>query len=319
MNAPSPTKPARLAWLTALILWLVGAPADSAETYIVPPDDIGLIGEIRYTKARYEDTLLDIARTFSIGQEEIVLANPGVDRWLPGEGAAVMLPTRYILPAAPRNGIVLNIAEMRLYYYPPRQGGRPPEVMTYPVSIGRMDWKTPLGTTRVMQKVKDPVWIPPESIRREHAEEGDILPAVVPAGPDNPLGRLALKLGIPGYLIHGTSEEKAYGIGMRVTHGCVRMYNEDIEALFPMVAVGTPVHIVDQPVKLGWFLDTLYAEIQPPIEEENLSDEDVSNLAMKLVERETAGKAVVVDVAALQQALREKRGIPVPISESPFP
>ena len=305
-------------WLALSVVFLC-AWAEASETYVLPPEGTDLVGELRYTVARQEDTLLDIARAFDIGQDAIVMANPGVDRWLPRQGTKVLIPSQFILPAAPRNGLVLNVSEMRLYYYPPRSQDSPGEVLTYPVSIGRMDWKTPLGTTRVARKVKDPVWIPPPSIRKEHAAEGDILPAVVPAGPDNPLGQFALKLAIPRYLIHGTERAKSFGIGMRVTHGCVRMYNEDVERLFPMVRVGTPVHIVDQPVKLGWLEETLYLEVHAPIDEDRLNDKDLLARAFRLIRQRTASNPVSLDEAAVRKAVQEKRGIPVPIGNAATP
>jgi len=242
-----------------------------AETFVLPPPEQNVVGELRVTKARREDTLIDIARAFGLGYEEIVLANPEVDRWLPGENTKVVLPNRFVLPDAPRDGIVLNVPEMRLYYYPKPERGEAPVVITHPVSVGRMDWKTPLGKTTVIQKQKDPPWYPPQSIKEEHAAKGDILPDVVPGGAGNPLGRFAMRLGIPGYLIHGTDKE--FGIGMRVTHGCVRLYPENIESLFGQVSVGTPVYIVNQPNKLGWTGRDLLLEAHPPLEEDSPLDE----------------------------------------------
>ncbi|NVK43652.1 MAG: L,D-transpeptidase family protein [Oceanospirillaceae bacterium] len=256
--------------LGAVLYSLLSQPG-LAETFALPPADQNVVGELRVTKARQADTLLDIARAFDLGYEEIVLANPEVDRWLPGENTRVVLPTIFVLPDAPRDGIVLNVPEMRLYYYPKPQRGEAPVVITYPVSVGRMDWKTPLGKTSVIQKQKDPPWYPPQSIKDEHAAKGDILPDIVPGGPGNPLGRFALRLGIPGYLIHGTDKE--FGIGMRVTHGCVRLYPENIESLFGQVPVGTPVHIVNQPTKLGWTGRDLVLEAHPPLEEDAGIDE----------------------------------------------
>lgn len=305
--------------LITLALIFFCSTAWALERFVLPTDGSDLIGEIRYTTAGKEDTLIEIARTFSIGQDEIVSANPNVDRWLPAEGAAILLPTLYILPDAPRNGIVLNIPEMRLYYFPPVVDENPADVITYPVSIGRMNWKTPLGTTRVVQKVVNPSWVPPASIRKEHAAEGDVLPAVVPPGPENPLGRLALKLGVPGYLIHGTDEDKALGVGMRVTHGCIRMYNENIEELFPMVRVGTRVHIVNQPVKVGWSSGTLYIEVSPPIDEDRLDDKVLLNKAFELIHKKTNSREVYLDEAAIRRAVQEKRGIPMPISTATPP
>jgi L,D-transpeptidase ErfK/SrfK len=301
--------------LRNLALWaaLIWTPALAAETFVRPPADVDLIGEIRDVAAAHEDTLLDIARRYSIGQDEIVLANPAVDRWLPGEGTRVVVPSRYILPNAERRGLVLNVPEMRLYYYPPAQPGRSEVVQTYPASIGRMDWKTPLGKTKVVAKTKHPDWRPPESIRREHAAEGQPLPKLVPAGPDNPLGDYAIRLGLPGYLIHSTN--KPYGVGMRVTHGCVRMYPEDIEVLFPEIPVDTPVQIVNQPIKTGWLGETLFVEIHPPLDE-NRADTNILTMAMDLVNAQWERRPFVLDAKALRQAISEQNGIPVAIGHT---
>jgi L,D-transpeptidase ErfK/SrfK len=216
------------------------------------PADGDLVGEYAEVAAGRDDTLIDVARRRGLGYEEVVNANPGVDPWLPGEGTMVRLPLRRVLPDTTREGIVVNLPEHRLYYYPAAKAGEPRVVVTYPISVGKMDWSTPLGLTRVAAKVKDPAWYPPESVRTEHAKHGDILPKVVPAGPDNPLGAYMMRLAIPGgaYLIHGTNLPA--GVGMQVTHGCMRLYPEDIEELFKMVAVETPVRIVNQPQKTGW-------------------------------------------------------------------
>jgi L,D-transpeptidase ErfK/SrfK len=203
--------------------------------------------------------LLDIARRHGLGYEDIVRANPAVDPWLPGDGTRVVLPTRFVLPPGPRSGIVLNLAEYRMYYFPQPESGKPAVVMTWPMSIGRMDWATPLGTTRIVAKVKRPTWYPPQSVRKEHEADGRPLPRTVPPGPDNPLGEFAMRLGLPGYLIHGTN--RPAGVGMRVTHGCIRMFPEDIEFLFGHVAVDTPVRIINEPVKLGWQGDQLIMEV----------------------------------------------------------
>lgn len=287
-----------------------------ADTFILPPADVDLIGVIETTQVESGQDLLEIARQHDLGQNEILLANPGLDRWLPKVGAEVILPKRFLLPDAPREGIVLNVPEMRMYYYPKPRKGEPPLVITHPVSIGRMDWSTPLGTTRVISKVKNPTWRPPESIKTEHAADGDPLPDVVPPGPDNPLGRYALRLGIPGYLIHSTN--KPFGIGMRVTHGCVRMYPEDIEKLFPEIKVGTPVTIVNQPVKIGWFAGELFMEVHPPLEEEDQAYEKILKAALILLEQKRQrDPTVVIDGAAFKKALQEKKGIPVKISREP--
>ncbi|WP_040575029.1 L,D-transpeptidase family protein [Methylohalobius crimeensis] len=294
---------------------LLLASSVSADTYVLPPSDVDVVGRVEAARVQKGDTLLDIARRFDIGQNEILLANPRLDRWIPSAGAKVVLPKRFILPEAERHGIVLNIPEMRLYYFPPSRGDAPPQVITHPVSIGRMDWSTPLGTTRVVAKTQDPVWRPPESIRKEHAEQGDPLPKVVPSGPDNPLGKYALRLGIPGYLIHSTN--KPFGIGMRVTHGCVRMYPEDIERLFPEIPVGTPVTLVNQPIKTGWFAGELYLEVHPPLEEADIDYEKMLERALTLIEEKTQGDASIrLHGSAFRKALEEQTGIPVKISRT---
>jgi len=261
-----------------------------------------------------DDTLLDVARRFGIGQDEIVLANPDVDRWLPAVDTEVVIPARYILPHAERNGIVLNVPEMRLYYYPPPKEGEPAVVKTYAVSIGRMDWATPLGLTKVLSKTEDPSWTPPQSIREEAEADDRPLPEVIPPGPDNPLGQYALRLARAGYLIHGTN--KPFGVGMRVTHGCVRMYPEDIELFYPEVPVGTAVHIVDQPVKIGWHLNTLFIELHPPLEEKQEDPEKMVETVMELLHTVWEQNPLDLDSAALKEALEKQDGIPVAIGRS---
>lgn len=255
-------------WITALCFIACFAFEAQCERFPLEYAEDSVVGEIRQAHARGDDTLIDIAREFDLGYDQIVSANPDVNRWIPGEGTVVTLPSQYILPGAVRKGLVLNIAELRLYYYPSASKGSTPEVITYPVSIGRMDWRTPLGITRVVRKERDPVWRPPPSIRAEHALEGEELPTSIAGGdPTNPLGRFALRLGIPSYLIHGVDERKAFGIGMRVTHGCIRMYPEDIEELFGLVPANTQVTIVDEPIKIGRRGDRVFLSVHQPLDE----------------------------------------------------
>jgi len=265
-----------------------------------------------FVTAKAEDTLLDVARRYDIGQNEILLVNPEIDRWLPGTDATIVIPDSRILPDTPRQGLTLNLPEYRLYYF----SGDKKTVSTYPVSIGRQDWNTPLGKTTIVTKKANPTWTPPQSIKEEHAAKGEILPDVVPAGPDNPLGLFALRLGLPGYLIHGTN--KPYGVGMRVSHGCVRMYPEDIERLFPEVNVGLPVYIVNQPVKLGWRDKKIYIEVHPQLEGEELPYNELYEQTMVLIKKTfykyNKQQELVVDAQALRHALEQKNGLPVAIT-----
>jgi L,D-transpeptidase ErfK/SrfK len=265
-------------------------------------------------RAAYEDTLTDIARRAGLGYDDIVRANPGTDPWLPGRDTEVVLATRYVLPSATREGLLVNLAEFRLYYFT-RVGGQS-AVATFPISIGRMDWNTPLGLHRILSKQKQPAWYPPESIRAEHAAEGDILPKVVPPGPENPLGDYAMRLSQSGYLIHGTN--KPVGIGMQVTHGCIRMYPEDIEWLFPQVPVGSSVRIVNEPYKFGWASDALYLEVHPPLAGDQHSDDHGMTQITQLYVRATAERPARVDWTAVEEAYRAKLGIPVQVGVAAF-
>ena len=261
----------------------------------------------------HDQTLLDVARQFNLGQTEIVTLNPKLDRWLIKKGTVVRLPNKRILPDTPHQGITLNISEFRMYYYPANQPGI---VKSYSHGIGRQDWQTPLGKTSVARKVKDPAWHPPESIRREHAAMGDPLPAIVPPGPNNPLGAYALHLNLPGeYRIHGTDVDKIYGIGMQITHGCVRMYPEDIEALYNSVPIGTPVYIVKQPIKVGWLNNVLYIEAHPDLEGEEKTQDERYALALSLIQKANNGELPEFDQAALNQTLKTLDGTPLALYE----
>jgi L,D-transpeptidase ErfK/SrfK len=312
-NAAMKTTPdyLRMIAITALPMWA----SLNAATFELPAAGDAVIGDLQKYTARYEDTLIDIARLHSLGFNEIRHANPKVDTWLPGEGTEVVLPKRFLLPDAPREGIVINVAEMRLYYYPKAGAGEQPQVITYPMSIGRNDWQTPLGATEITAKVKDPVWYPPESVRKEHAAEGDVLPKVVPPGPDNPLGKYALRLGLASYLIHGTN--KPFGIGMQVTHGCMRLYPEDIGALYNAVPVGTPVRIVNQPYKAGWYRDELYLEVHVRLsgEIDGAVPQNLTPVVEQLVAATQGRAGYIVDWDKVQRIVDEHSGIPFTVGQ----
>jgi len=268
-----------------------------ATTYRIERPGDSVVGQPFYLTTRHEDTLLDVARHNNLGYDDMKYANQRVDMWVPGDGTKVLIPAMFVLPDAPRNGIVLNVAEKRLYYFP--SSG---EVETYAISIGREGWNTPLGNFFITRKVKDPTWTPPASIRAEHAEKGDILPAVVPAGPDNPLGQYALRLSAEGYLIHGTN--KPWGLGMQVSHGCIRMYPEGIEALFPKVSEKTPVTIVSQPFKAGWLGNDLYLEV-------HATEEDTKKPLTEIIPPAVANaQGVNVDWEEVRKAVQENTGLP---------
>ena len=321
----------------ALAVLLLAASSLRAEVYELPPEGFDVIGALSSVTARYEDTLVDIARRHGLGYQDIVRANPGVNVWVPGEGAEVVLPTRFVLPPGPRQGLVLNLAEYRMYYFPEPVEGKPAYVYTYPMSIGRMDWETPLGRTTITAMAKDPAWYPPQSVRDEHAADGDHLPRVVPPGPRNPLGSRALRLGLPGYLIHGTN--RPAGVGMRVSHGCVRMFPEDIEFLFRHIRVNTPVRIINAPVKIGWDGEVLVAEIHPllespqPLVAESLQQVEVLDADTEVPEVVTPSKDPLTQVTEqfvtvtaerpgrldwdrIEMLVDRSNGIPEPVGQS---
>jgi len=240
-------------------------------SFVLTHADQSVVGVPQVVFTRSEDTLSDLAREYGLGYDEIVTANPGIDPWLPGKNTPIVLPTQFVLPSTPRKGVILNIATKRLFYYPEAADGEQQQVLTYPIGIGRVGWETPLGATTVVSKAKDPSWWVPASVRQEHVELGDPLPAVVPPGPDNPLGTRVLKLDMPGYLIHGTNQP--YGVGMRVSHGCVRLYPENIELLYTLVGIGESVMIVNEPYQMGWQDGILYFEAHEPLKDDAVSAE----------------------------------------------
>ena len=291
----------------------------ATHTFPFDPKSTGVVGELQVTYSHQEDTFADIARRYNLGYDELVNANPGVDAWLPGEGTRIVLPTQFVLPDAPTEGLVVNLAALRLFYFPKPAKDEPRVVITYPIGIGMVGWATPTGTTKVVSKRKDPVWTPPESVRKEHAADGDTLPARVPAGPDNPLGAFAMNLGWPTYLMHGTN--KPAGVGMRASHGCIRLYPEDIATLFDRVAVGVPVTVVNQPLVYRWQGDSLYVQSYPPHEEHPEAAKAAKGsrfnkaLADKMWQR-AKPYAGTVDLKLAEQVVNDARGVAVPVSRS---
>lgn len=281
----------------------------SRNFFILESADQGVVGEPQIVFSRESDTFPDFARQYGLGYDELVAANPGIDPWLPGENTPILLPTQFVLPDLPRTGIVLNIASKRLFYFLPVKEGEPTQVITYPIGIGRVGWETPLGEAKVVSKATDPTWYVPSSVRKEHAEAGDPLPAVVPPGPDNPLGRHVLKLDMPGYLLHGTNQP--YGVGMRVSHGCVRLYPENIELLYSLVGVGEKVRIINEPYLAGWKNGQLYFESHRPLEDDTVTPEQHLQEIFTTVRNQTGAFAETEEQDEAKAVASQALGVPI--------
>lgn len=289
--------------------WLLLTASTAFAEKTVQPIKDDLVGSMDTMTTRYEDTFADIGTRTSIGYLELVHANPGVDPWLPGDGTQITLPQQHVLPDSPRDGIVINLAEFRLYYY--TNGG----VKTYPVGVGTEQNPSPLTQAKVTMRLESPAWYPPASVRAEYAASGEKLPRMIPPGPENPLGPYALKLSAEGYLIHGTN--KKFGIGMQVSHGCIRMYNEDIAELVYSVPKGTPVEFVNQPVKVGMRGNEVWLEIHRPKEELDSNTQDM--LWRRVMERMDtlleAHPGIEFQRAAVELAINQADGVPRLVGE----
>jgi L,D-transpeptidase ErfK/SrfK len=296
-----------LCW-TALYLGFVLATRCNATTFKVA-DSSDIIGADAVFTSHYEDSLLDLARRFSLGYDEIIRANPTVDMWLPGEGKQIALTGQRILPPGPREGIVVNLPEHRLYYFPPTRKGGEKVVMTYPVSIGKLGRGTPLGQTFVTAKIKHPWWFPPESIRKEHAANGDPIPAGVPPGPDNPLGDYKIRLGLGDgtYEIHGTNNPTA--VGLAITHGCVRMYPEDVAELFKLISINTPVRFINVPVKVAWANGALLLEAHPPVDAQGNTLEPDLNQFSDLLKQAVGNSTIAINWDYASEVLQKAVGV----------
>jgi L,D-transpeptidase ErfK/SrfK len=294
---------------------LLPKPNATHRSEVVPGNDI--VGYVQKTIVGKDDTLPDIARRFDVGYEEMLWANPGVDPWLPGAGREVIVPTEFVLPVAPHEGLVVNVAAMRVFYYPPHKKGEPQMVYTHPIGIGKAGWKTPEGTAKIVSRQKDPIWVVPKSVRDEHAKDGDMLPAQVPPGPDNPLGAYEFRLDWPSYLIHGTN--KPYGVGMRSSHGCIRLYPEDIAVFFDLIPIGTKVTVVNQPYVFGWRDGTLYMQAYTVMEDDSRNlNKNRKALLTKLLnpklQKKIADHDNEIDWQRIGDLAHSPRAVPVPIT-----
>jgi len=273
---------------------------------VVKGDDV--VGRLAVLKLEKGDTLLDIARHFSLGVNAISAANPGVDVWVPEAGQRILLPLSFILPDTPRKGIVINLAAMRLFQF--KGDSQSLAVSTYPLGVGTVERPSPIGQMYVARKATRPTWHVPASIVEDHRKKGDPLPPKVLPGPENPLGEYALYLSKPSYLIHGTN--KPASIGLRATNGCIRLYPEDIKKLYESTPVKTPVCIVNQPCLLGRFNGLVYMEVHAPPEELDTVEFDKIYTKLRNIEKESGR---TLDWSKVKKVLAEARGIPVPIFE----
>ncbi len=265
-----------------------------------------VVGEILRHTVSANETLLDIARLYDLGYNQIVLANPGIDPWLPPEGKKVLIPRMFVLPPGPHTGILINLPEMRLYYF--RNEGGTEVVYTAPIGIGTEGRLTTEGVYTIYRKKVRPYWHVPESIRKEDPS----LPPVVPPGPDNPLGDYALYLSREAYAIHGTN--RPWGIGRRVSHGCIRLYPEDIEALFPLVPVGTPVRVIYEPFKLGIRKNQVFLQVYPDIENRIPTPILCITRQASILENQL-GKDIWIDFFRVRKQLEKKDGVPRIVGE----
>jgi len=286
-----------------------GVPEEKIERHefsVTKEDDV--IGQLAFIRLEKGDTLPDIARHFSLGITEISAANPGVDVWVPEAGRRIMLPLSFILPDSLRNGIVINLAAMRLFQF--KGDSKSLAVSTYPVGVGTTERPSPTGQMYVQRKMIRPTWHVPASISEDHRKKGDPLPAKVLPGPQNPLGEYALYLSKSTYLIHGTN--KPSSIGLNATNGCIRLYPEDVKNLYEHTPVNTPVRIVKQPYLIGQRNGVVYMEVHAPLEDSDAVELEKLYAKLINIEKKSARK---LDWRKVKETLAESRGIPVPISE----
>jgi L,D-transpeptidase ErfK/SrfK len=285
----------------AALTFFANVLGNGVREYPLPDEGASMLGTIEHRVLRHEDTLPRVAREEGVGVTALRRLNPDVEMWLPGEGTRLVLPTRFVLPEGPREGIVVNLSERRLYYFD-RQRER---LLVYPIGIGSEAGVTPLGRTRTVSKIKDPSWTPPASVRAAHLARGNVLPGLVPPGPNNPLGGYAIQLAWPGYFIHGTN--RPIGVGGLVSNGCIRLYPTHIEMLATSVPNGTPVRIIEQPFKAAWQDGELYLEAHPRSVASSDADYTGAIAAVIAAGGESLDLRHAVDVA------RAARGVPEPL------
>lgn len=294
-----------------IVLGFCFATTAQAIVFNLPVNGDNVVGEITYARAQPGEDLSELGRRFDVGYYEMREANPRLDKsGVIAPWAKVVIPTQFVLPPGPRKGIVINLAELRLFYYFP-DGKR---VLTEPVGIGKEGWETPLGVTEVISKVKDPAWRPTERVKEDALTQGYVLPDVWPAGPDNPLGKYMMRLGWRTYLIHGTNRPK--GVGKRSSAGCIRMFPEDIEKLFSLVKLGTKVRVVNKPIKIGWQNKHLFLEAHKPLKEKGrFVESDTVNLVSNIYKAAHNHRAII-KWQDVQAEMNRETGIPIVIGNS---
>jgi len=302
----------RIARCSALIALLLAAGHGSAANFALPAGDANVVGHVLSVRLDgTRNTLLDVARHYDLGYDEIVAANPGVSIWLPGAGSRIVVPTEFVLPPKPWVGIVINVAQRRLFYFPAQRRS----VVTFPIGIAQAGWPTPLGRTRIIAKFRDPSWIVPEDIRAQHLRAGETkFPRYFPPGPENPMGMLAMETGFPEIFIHGT--DRPWGVGMRVSYGCLHLYPEDAAYLFERLRVGTPVRIMDQPVSVGEREGRLYLSAATPLGEHSPARDYLTRAVRAVIRFQGLGTASAraVDWDRVIRAAEARRIAPAPIS-----
>ena len=280
----------------------------------IPLNAADFSGSLSSYEIKQDENLLTIARHFNLGYVELIAALPNIDPWQPEPNTVIQLPTLHIIPDAEKRGVVINLGDFRLYWFSDADKTLPENnVESWPIAIAREGFATPLGKTQVVKLRDNPSWMPTQSARHENP----VLPFIVPPGPTNPLGRLAINLGFHNIIIHGTN--KPWGIGRRVSRGCIRMYPEDIAQLYQRVKIGTPVAIINQPIKFGWHNKQLYVEIHPSwkqvdqLEYNGHFDLQIPTELAALVRKKAGSKHPHINWLAVVTAARERSGIPVRI------
>lgn len=300
-----------LSAVTKLLLWTAAILCStSAHSLTFPiPTDGNVVGQVQRATIRSGEDLSTLGRRFNIGGYEMTEANPGVDYLHPKRGTTVIIPSKFVLPSAPRKGIVINLAEMRMYFYHP--DGK--HVSTYPIGVGMEGWDTPIGQTTVVRMRKNPTWVVPNSILENHRRMGKSIQPVMPPGPKNPLGKYAITTGFNNIVIHGTPYPR--GVGVRSSHGCIRMLPEDIQALYQMVSIGTPITVVHEPYKMGYLGKQLYFESHVPLSASSSygNTRNMDTMVQKLSQK--IGKNVTIQWSEANRVLSQASGYPQPIGK----